>query len=70
METELFKGTCEGEIGFSEKGQRGFGYDSLFTPNGHSRTFGELPEEVKNRLSHRAQALGKLQAWLKENSCQ
>jgi XTP/dITP diphosphohydrolase len=66
METELFEGACEGGIGFSEKGQGGFGYDSLFTPQGHSNTFGELPEDVKNRISHRAQALAKLQVWLKE----
>src|SRR3954464_6638680 len=50
METALFEATCEGEIGFSEKGQGGFGYDSLFTPNGYSQTFGELPEAVKNRI--------------------
>jgi XTP/dITP diphosphohydrolase len=68
METELFEGTCEGEIGFSEKGQGGFGFDSLFTPKGHSQTFGELSEGVKNRISHRAQALAKLRIRLKENS--
>ena len=61
METELFEGTCEGRIEFSERGQGGFGYDSLFTPTGYSQTFGELSEEVKNRLSHRAKALEKLQ---------
>lgn len=66
METELFAGTCEGEIKLSEKGKGGFGYDSLFIPKGYSQTFGELPDEVKNRISHRAQALAKLQAWLKE----
>jgi XTP/dITP diphosphohydrolase len=65
IETELFEGICEGRIEFSEKGQGGFGYDSLFTPSGYSQTFGELPEEVKNGLSHRAKALEKLQIRLK-----
>jgi XTP/dITP diphosphohydrolase len=68
MGTELFEGTCEGEIGFSEKGQGGFGYDSLFIPKGYSQTFGELTEEVKNRISHRAQALAKLQVRFKDAS--
>jgi XTP/dITP diphosphohydrolase len=66
MQTELFEGTCEGWIEFAEKGQGGFGYDSLFMPEGFSQTFGELPEDIKNRLSHRAKALKKLQARLKQ----
>jgi XTP/dITP diphosphohydrolase len=68
LTTEIFEGACEGRIEFCEKGQGGFGYDSLFTPIGFSQTFGELPEEVKNRLSHRAKALEKLQRRLKEGS--
>jgi XTP/dITP diphosphohydrolase len=68
MGTELFDAVCEGRIEFSEKGQGGFGYDSLFTPNGHTQTFGELAEGVKNRLSHRAKALEKLEIRLKEGS--
>jgi XTP/dITP diphosphohydrolase len=65
MQTELFEGSCEGRIELSEKGQGGFGYDSLFTPSGYSQTFGELTEDVKNRVSHRAKALEKLQRRLK-----
>jgi XTP/dITP diphosphohydrolase len=60
LQTELFEGTCEGKIGFMERGQGGFGYDSLFVPVGYDQTFGELSSTVKNRLSHRAQALAKL----------
>lgn len=68
IQTELFEGACDGKIEFAEKGQGGFGYDSLFTPSGYSQTFGELPEEVKNRLSHRAKALEKLRIWLAKDS--
>jgi XTP/dITP diphosphohydrolase len=65
IQTELFEGACEGRIEFTERGQGGFGYDSLFTPSGYAQTFGELAEEVKNRLSHRAKALEKLEKRLK-----
>jgi non-canonical purine NTP pyrophosphatase (RdgB/HAM1 family) len=57
---ELFEGECEGVIGTAPRGQGGFGYDPLFTPNGYSLTFAELGERVKNQISHRAQALLKL----------
>jgi XTP/dITP diphosphohydrolase len=60
LQTELFEGTCEGRIGLAPRGRRGFGYDPLFVPSGYEQTFGELSEEVKNRLSHRAIALEKL----------
>lgn len=70
IQTELFEGACEGKIEFAEKGQGGFGYDSLFTPSGYPQTFGELTEDVKNRLSHRAKALEKLRIWLAKDSSQ
>jgi len=60
IQTQLFEGTCEGRIGFEERGRGGFGYDPLFVPDGYEQTFGELPEEVKNKLSHRARALARL----------
>jgi len=55
--TRVFEGTCEGRIIEAPRGAGGFGYDPLFIPEGYEKTFGELPEEVKNRLSHRARAL-------------
>ena len=54
-------GTAEGEvrgtIAAAPAGNGGFGYDPVFIPDGYERTFGELPPEIKNRLSHRANAL-------------
>jgi XTP/dITP diphosphohydrolase len=59
---ELFAGHCEGRIETSPRGGGGFGYDPLFVPGGYELSFAELGEDVKNRISHRAQALGKLHA--------
>lgn len=51
-------GVCEGEIGFAPKGQHGFGYDPVFVVAGHAgQTMAELPEDEKNRISHRARAM-------------
>ncbi len=66
FESTLCEGTCEGRIGFGQRGQGGFGYDPLFFPAGFDQTFGELGEAVKNRLSHRAKALAKLHRLLIE----
>ena len=52
-----FDGVAEGVISAQEHGGAGFGYDSIFIPDGFAGTFGELPAEVKNRISHRATAL-------------
>ncbi len=54
---ETFEGVCEGRIAHAARGAGGFGYDPLFIPEGYDKTFGELPEEVKHSLSHRARAL-------------
>jgi XTP/dITP diphosphohydrolase len=60
---QWFEGTCEGTIAKSAAGKGGFGYDPLFVPQGHKRTFAELGSEIKNQLSHRAAALARLKAW-------
>lgn len=59
-ETLVVEGECKGTIGLIAKGTNGFGYDPLFTPDGFRETFGELGEDVKNQISHRAKALEKL----------
>ena len=59
------EGICKGTIAFAPRGEGGFGYDPLFVPNGYDQTFAELPETVKNRISHRARALIKTSAFLK-----
>jgi XTP/dITP diphosphohydrolase len=51
------EGACEGRIAEAPAGTGGFGYDPLFIPAGYDRTFAELGEEVKNRISHRSRAL-------------
>ena len=60
----VFSGAVEGRVILQEQGGGGFGYDPLFIPQGHSDTFGVLPAEVKNELSHRARALAQLKGWL------
>jgi len=53
----LSEGICEGSITFAPRGTGGFGYDPLFIPDGYNQTFAELPDTVKNLISHRARAL-------------
>lgn len=60
QETRLFKGACEGRILSAGSGDRGFGYDPLFVPSGFAQTFAELGDTIKNRISHRSQALRQL----------
>ena len=62
-----FSGTVEGRIIDALKGALGFGYDPLFIPAGYEETFAELGDEVKNTLSHRAQALAQVSDFLKCN---
>lgn len=60
----ISEGICEGSITFAPRGTSGFGYDPLFVPDGYDQTFGELSDDVKNRISHRARALTKVRAFL------
>ncbi|HID94171.1 MAG TPA: XTP/dITP diphosphatase [bacterium (Candidatus Stahlbacteria)] len=64
-EPKIFEGTVNGYIGFEERGNAGFGYDPLFIVPQYNKTFAELGEDLKNRISHRAKALSKLKEYLK-----
>lgn len=59
-----FEGVCEGEIAFEERGTNGFGYDPIFFMPEHHATMAELPEEVKNRISHRGRAVAAARPYL------
>ena len=58
----VVEGTVEGKIGFERQGSGGFGYDPLFFPDAYNgqRTFAEVSQEEKARISHRGEALRKL----------
>jgi XTP/dITP diphosphohydrolase len=60
-----FSGSVEGRIILAETGSGGFGYDSLFIPEGYNETFAELDGETKNQLSHRAHAMAAVMEWLR-----
>jgi XTP/dITP diphosphohydrolase len=57
-------GTIEGTITEKEKGRNGFGYDAIFLKNDYDKTFAELDEQTKNRISHRRKAIDKLITFL------
>jgi XTP/dITP diphosphohydrolase len=61
----LFEGVAKGTITEEKRGEKGFGYDPVFVPEGYDQTFAELGVEAKNRISHRAKAVMKLAAFLK-----
>ena len=54
------EGVVRGRMATEEYGEGGFGYDPIFIPEGYDKTFGELPAELKNTISHRARALAEL----------
>ncbi len=61
-----FEGICKGKIIDEQKGAEGFGYDSVFVPDGSDKTFAEMSMDEKNNFSHRRKATDKLTAFLKE----
>lgn len=60
------RGECHGLISYSSKGAEGFGYDSIFQPEGETRTFAEMSGEEKNILSHRGKALREFRRGLQQ----
>ncbi len=61
---ETFSGYAKGRIGSEPKGKSGFGYDPVFIPAGHEKTFAEMTGLEKDNLSHRGKALEKLKQFL------
>jgi len=59
------QGICKGIILDQAQGDKGFGYDPIFQPLGYKQSFGQLPMEVKQKISHRAKALAKMAVFLK-----
>lgn len=65
---KIVTGTCEGTLLEHERGRNGFAYDSLFVKYDYDKTFAEIAEDAKNRISHRAKAFEKLASFL-ETHC-
>lgn len=63
---ETFEGVVEGGLVWPPRGTHGFGYDPIFVPAGHTRTFGEMPPAEKQPLTHRARAFAKLAAQFRQ----
>lgn len=63
--TEFFEGRVDGVITMEKRGEGGFGYDPIFIPDGYDKTFAELGENIKNKISHRAKAIAALCEYLK-----
>ncbi len=64
-EAEVFEGHVHGRLVWPPRGDKGFGYDPVFVPEGHDITFGEMEPERKHTMSHRARAFEKLLAVLR-----
>ena len=62
---KLFEGTISGEIAEKKSGKEGFGYDPIFIPEGHDKSFAEMSLAEKNKMSHRATAFRRLVDYLK-----
>jgi XTP/dITP diphosphohydrolase len=59
-------GSCSGMIALARHGNHGFGYDPIFIPDGFDQTFGELSPEIKQQISHRSAAIGKIIGFLRD----
>lgn len=63
-ELETFTGICKGKITNERHGEKGFGYDPIFRPNGYSETFAQMDLKLKNEIGHRGKAIQLLIAFL------
>jgi len=62
--TQIFQGVCAGCLACHPQGANGFGYDPIFIPEGYEQTFGQLPDAIKQKISHRARALAAVRDYL------
>ena len=60
----MFEGVVNGQITKEKRGTSGFGYDPIFMPDNYTETFAEMGNDIKNTISHRAEAVKKLNAFL------
>jgi XTP/dITP diphosphohydrolase len=67
-EDHIFEGRIEGTILENKRGEAGFGYDPLFVPDGHHKTFAEMPPYLKNGISHRGRAISKMLRFLEKKN--
>ena len=65
---QTFEGEVKGKIAQAISGQGGFGYDPIFVPEGFDRTFAEIPQSIKNEISHRARATALFVNWMNQNT--
>lgn len=64
---QTFEGVVKGKIAIAISGQGGFGYDPIFIPEGFDLTFAEIPQSIKNEISHRARATSLFANWINQN---
>lgn len=62
----LFEGVCEGEILRDKRGDKGFGYDPIFQPNGYQQSFAEMDMDEKAKIGHRGKAVHQLVLFLNQ----
>lgn len=65
---KVLKGIVHGTLSKKDKGKNGFGFDKVFIPKGHTKTYAQMPSSLKNKISHRAKALKKVKAYLKKTN--
>lgn len=68
--TRTYRGEVKGKIIEEMRGRHGFGYDPVFVPDGHKKTFAEMAPAAKNRISHRSLALTKLKRAREDSNLQ
>lgn len=66
QKTFFKRGVCEGTLATEPSGENGFGYDPIFVPNGYTKTMAQLTSDKKNEISHRSDAIMKLEKWIKQ----